>query len=47
METIYDMGQKMIEQVTKEKIQAGLVVVWLKNFYDFKFVSMKWYHHYW
>ena len=23
METIYDMGQKMIEQVTKEKIQAG------------------------
>jgi len=26
METIYDMGQKMIEQVTKEKIQAGDVI---------------------
>jgi len=26
METIYDMGQKMIEQVTKEKIQAGDII---------------------
>ena len=26
METIYDMGNKMIEQVNKEKIQAGDVI---------------------
>lgn len=26
METVYDLGQKMIEQITKEKIIAGDVV---------------------
>ena len=26
METIYDLGQKMIEQITKEKIQAGDII---------------------
>ena len=25
METIYDLGTKMIESLTKEKVQAGLV----------------------
>lgn len=25
METIYDLGQKMIESLTKEKVQAGYV----------------------
>lgn len=23
METVYDLGQKMIESITKEKVQAG------------------------
>lgn len=27
METIYDLGQKMIEALTKEKVQAGYFVV--------------------
>lgn len=26
METIYDLGQKMIESLTKEKVQAGDVI---------------------
>ena len=26
METIYDLGQKMIEALTKEKVQAGDVI---------------------
>jgi len=25
METVYDLGQKMIESLTKEKVQAGYV----------------------
>jgi len=25
METVYDLGQKMIEALTKEKVQAGYV----------------------
>ena len=25
METIYDLGQKMIEALTKEKVQAGYI----------------------
>lgn len=25
METVYDLGQKMIESLTKEKVQAGLM----------------------
>ena len=25
METVYDLGQKMIESLTSEKVQAGLV----------------------
>ncbi len=25
METVYDLGQKMIESLTKEKVQAGSV----------------------
>ncbi len=31
METIYDLGQKMIESLTKEKVQAGYVGVWVGN----------------
>jgi len=27
METVYDLGQKMIESLTKEKVQAGYVSV--------------------
>ena len=27
METIYDLGQKMIEALTKEKVQAGYVLL--------------------
>ena len=27
METVYDLGQKMIESLTKEKVQAGYVQV--------------------
>jgi len=27
METVYDLGQKMIESLTKEKVQAGYVCV--------------------
>ncbi|XP_014789263.1 ruvB-like 2 [Octopus bimaculoides] len=26
METIYDLGQKMIESLTKEKVQAGDII---------------------
>jgi RuvB-like protein 2 len=29
METVYDLGQKMIESMTKEKVSAGLVLVFL------------------
>jgi RuvB-like protein 2 len=27
METIYDLGQKMIEALTKEKVQAGYSIL--------------------
>jgi len=27
METVYDLGQKMIESLTKEKVQAGCVKI--------------------
>jgi len=27
METVYDLGQKMIESLTKEKVQAGYVAI--------------------
>jgi len=29
METIYDLGQKMIEALTKEKVQAGYIYYYL------------------
>ena len=31
METIYDLGTKMIEALTKEKVQAGSVYIYLPN----------------
>lgn len=31
METIYDLGQKMIDSLTKEKVQAGLVLIFSKK----------------
>jgi len=34
METIYDLGQKMIEALTKEKVQAGYIYLFL----FFKFI---------
>lgn len=34
METIYDLGQKMIESLTKEKVQAGQVT-WFATYDKF------------
>jgi DNA helicase TIP49 (TBP-interacting protein) len=31
METIYDLGQKMIEALTKEKVQAGYLLFFLRD----------------
>ena len=33
METVYDLGQKMIESLTKEKVQAGYVGVFCITLY--------------
>ena len=39
METIYDLGQKMIEALTKEKVQAGYLSI-LFSFYLRFFLEM-------
>lgn len=33
METVYDLGQKMIESLTQEKVQAGFVYFLLKIYH--------------
>jgi len=38
METVYDLGQKMIESLTKEKVQAGYVSVT----YGLHFLTLSW-----
>ncbi len=32
METVYDLGQKMIESLTSEKVQAGYLIIIIFNF---------------
>jgi len=41
METVYDLGQKMIESLTKEKVQAGYVVTTVLPSLWIYFVSQK------
>jgi hypothetical protein len=40
METVYDLGTKMIESLTKEKVQAGYAFV-AQGYYPWQIINMK------